>query len=161
MKEPFRILVVCLGNICRSPTAEALLRDRIERSTLAGRVEVDSAGTGDWHVGHPPDPRTVACAARHGLDITHLRGRQITARDLDTFDLVLCADHANLRDVRALAPRAHQHVALLLGWSGTEGDGDVPDPYTGDAAAFERVWQRLSQAADGAVARLQRELGRP
>jgi len=154
MSDPFRILVVCLGNICRSPTAEALLRDRIERSPLAGRVEVDSAGTGDWHVGHPPDPRTIKCAARHGVDIAHLRGRQITARDLDSFDLVLCADHANLRDVRALTKGRDDHVALLLDWSGVEGDSDVPDPYSGDAAGFERVWQLLSQAADGVVARL-------
>lgn len=158
MSDTYRILVVCLGNICRSPTAEALIRDRIQRSPLAGRVEVDSAGTGEWHVGQPPDRRSVACAARHGLDISHLRGRQVTARDFDAFDLILCADHANFRNVRALAPhRAHQ-IDLLLHWSGVEMDGDVPDPYGGDAADFERVYLLLERTADAVVARLQREL---
>ena len=157
MSDPFRILVVCLGNICRSPTAEALLRDRVAASSLAGRVEVDSAGTGDWHLGQPPDPRTIACAARHGLDIARLRGRQITRRDFDAFDLILCADRANLRDVRALATHRADTVALLLDWSGIGTDADVPDPYSGDASGFEDVWHLLAKAADGVVERLQRE----
>ena len=91
-----RILVVCLGNICRSPMAEGLLRARIERSRFAGRVELDSAGTGAWHVGHPPDPRAIACVGAAGVDIAGLRGRQVTREDFHHFDWLLCADRQKI-----------------------------------------------------------------
>ncbi|MFC3816712.1 low molecular weight protein-tyrosine-phosphatase [Lysobacter sp. GCM10012299] len=153
-----RLLVVCLGNICRSPVAEGVLRARIAASTLAGRVELDSAGTGDWHVGQPPDRRAIANAAEHGIDISGLRARQLAAADYQRFDWLLCADHANLRDVEARAPRgSHARAALLLDWAGVDGDGEVPDPYTGGPAQFEHVFQLLDRAADGAIARLRRE----
>lgn len=156
LAEPSHLLIVCLGNICRSPMAEGLLRARIESSPLRGRVVVDSAGTGDWHVGRPPDPRAIATAARHGVDIAKLRGRQIGAPDFQRFDWVLCADRANLRDVRALAPPgARAQSALLLEWSGLEDGGvEIPDPYTGGASHFEQVWGLLDRAASGVVARL-------
>jgi protein-tyrosine phosphatase len=155
-----RLLVVCLGNICRSPMAEGLLRARIEASPLAGRVRVDSAGIGPWHVGHPPDPRAIATAARHGVDIAGLRGRQFEARDLDAHDWVLCADLGNLRDVRLRGPAAlHARAALLLDWSGVASPAEVPDPYTGGPAEFEAVWTLLEQAADGALARLAEAFG--
>ena len=155
-----RILVVCLGNICRSPMAEGILRARIDRSRFAGRVELDSAGTGNWHVGHPPDPRAVACAHAAGVDIGGLRGRQVTRDDFHHFDWLLCADRQNLRDVRALAPlRMKDRASLLLEWAGVPGDGEVPDPYTGDARHFEHVRKLLERAADGVVERLRRELG--
>ena len=99
-----RLLVVCLGNICRSPTAEGLIRHRLEAASLADRVTVDSAGTGDWHVGQPPDRRSIACATGHGIDLSGLRARQIGPSDFHEFDWLLCADSANLRDVRKLAP---------------------------------------------------------
>ncbi|WP_309297128.1 low molecular weight protein-tyrosine-phosphatase, partial [Enterobacter hormaechei] len=89
---PMKLLVVCLGNICRSPMAEGALRARLDASPLAGRVQVDSAGTGDWHVGEPPDRRAIACAAGHGVDISGLRARQLHAADFDRFDWILCAD---------------------------------------------------------------------
>lgn len=161
MNKPveMRLLVVCLGNICRSPMAEGLLRARIEASPLAGRVEVDSVGTGHWHVGEPPDPRAIATAARHGVDISGLRGRQIHPVDYRNFDWLLCADRSNLRAIRARVPReAKAQSALLLDWAGVEPDGEVPDPYTGGPAEFEHVWSLLERAADGAVRRLQREL---
>ena len=155
-----RILVVCLGNICRSPMAEGILRARIEASPFAGRVEVDSAGTGNWHVGHPPDPRAIACANAAGVDIAALRGRQVTRDDFHRFDWLLCADSQNLRDVRALAPlRLKQRASLLLEWAGVPGDGEIPDPYTGNERHFEHVRRLLEQAADGVVERLRRELG--
>ena len=155
-----RLLVVCLGNICRSPVAEGVLRARIAASSVAGRVELDSAGTGDWHVGRPPDRRAIANAAEHGIDISGLRARQLAASDYRDFDWLLCADRANLRDVRARAPRgAHAQTALLLDWTGVETQGEVPDPYTGGPAQFEHVFRLLDRAADGAIARLREELG--
>lgn len=154
-----RLLIVCLGNICRSPMAEGVLRARIEASPLAGRVELDSAGTGNWHVGQPPDTRAIAATKNFGVDIAGLRGRQLASKDYEHFDWLLCADRTNLRDVRALAPDGAQaRSALLLEWAGVDGDHEVPDPYTGGEAHFLHVWQLLERAADGVVARLQREL---
>lgn len=158
MAEPVRLLVVCLGNICRSPVAEGVLRARIAASTLAGRVELDSAGTGDWHVGEPPDRRAIANAAEHGIDIAGLRARQLASVDFQRFDWLLCADRANLRDVRARAPAAaNARTALLLEWAGVEAQGEIPDPYTGGPAQFEHVFQLLDRAADGVIARLRQE----
>ncbi|KDE89031.1 phosphotyrosine protein phosphatase, partial [Stenotrophomonas maltophilia M30] len=117
-----RLLVVCLGNICRSPMAEGALRARLDASPLAGQVQVDSAGTGDWHVGEPPDRRAIACAAGHGVDIGGLRARQLQAVDFDRFDWILCADEANLRDAGRLASAAQrERLALYLPWSGGQG----------------------------------------
>jgi protein-tyrosine phosphatase len=150
-----RLLMVCLGNICRSPMAEGALRARLQEAGLR-QVQVDSAGTGDWHVGLPPDSRAIATARRHGVDIGGLRARQLSARDFDDFDWLLCADHANLRDVRALAPdaTARDKVALLLDWAGVEAGGEIPDPYTGGTGHFEQVWEMLDRAADGVLARI-------
>lgn len=159
MAEPMRLLVVCLGNICRSPMAEGVLRKRIAASPLRGRVLVDSAGTGDWHVGQPPDSRAIATAARYGVDIAGLRGRQVCATDFQNFDWILCADKANLRDLRALAPRnCRARTALLLEWASATGETEIPDPYTGGNDHFEQVWRLLDGAADGAVARLRAAL---
>lgn len=155
MAEPVRLLVVCLGNICRSPMAEGILRARIEASPLRGRALVDSAGTGDWHVGRPPDPRAIATAARHGVDIAGLRARQFRRADAEQFDWLLCADRDNLADVQArLQPDVHPRAALLLEWSGVGRALDVPDPYYGELDGFEHSWRLLEQAADGVVARL-------
>ncbi|MBX9403547.1 low molecular weight phosphotyrosine protein phosphatase [Lysobacter sp. BMK333-48F3] len=154
-----RLLVVCLGNICRSPVAEGVLRARIAASSIAGRVELDSAGTGDWHIGDPPDRRSIANAAGHGIDIAGLRARQLQAADYRRFDWLLCADRANLRDVRGRAPKdATAQSALLLDWCGLGEGSEVPDPYTGGPDQFEHVFQLLDRAADGAIARLRQEL---
>ena len=152
MVEPQRLLVVCLGNICRSPMAEGALRARLEQAGLR-QVEVDSAGTGDWHVGLPPDSRAIATARRHGVDIAGLRARQLSKRDFDEFDWLLCADHANLRDVQSLAPRTSRgRSVLFMEWAGLA--GPVPDPYTGNESHFEQVWAQVDAAAQAAVARL-------
>lgn len=156
---PLRLLVVCLGNICRSPMAEGVLRARIEASPLAGQVFLDSAGTGNWHAGQPPDPRAIATAARHGVDISDLRARQLSREDFGRHDWLLCADHDNLRDVRSRGPAdAHSRCALLLDWAGTAKGSGVPDPYTGGNAEFEAVWAMLDRAAQGVLARLRSEL---
>lgn len=158
MQTPVRLLVVCLGNICRSPMAEGVIRARIDASTLAGRVILDSVGTGAWHVGQPPDARAIATAARHGVDIAGLRGRQLSRDDFSRYDWLLCADRSNLRDVLARGPvEAQSRCALLLDWAGVA-DADVPDPYAGDSTDFEAVWRMLDRAAHGVVARLEAEL---
>lgn len=153
-----KLLIVCLGNICRSPMAEGALRARLAASALAGRVQVDSAGTGGWHAGEPPDRRAIACARGHGVDISGQRARQLTAQDFDAFDWVLCADRANLRDVLRVAPAARRdRIGLLLAWSGLDPDSDVPDPYTGGSEDFEQVWRLVDSAAQAVVARLAAE----
>ena len=150
-----KLLIVCLGNICRSPTAEGALRARIAASPLAGKVTIDSAGTAGWHAGKPPDPRSIACARGHGVDISMLRARQLRRQDFLEFDWLLCADHENLRDVIDQAPEtARDKVALLMEWAGIEGDGAIPDPYTGGPAEFEHAWRLVDSAAQAVVARL-------
>lgn len=150
-----KLLLVCLGNICRSPLAEGALAARIAASPLAGKVQLDSAGTGDWHAGEPPDPRAIACARGHGVDISGLRARQLRASDFHEFDWLLCADPQNVRDVLARAPEsARSRVALLMDWSGVQAHGAIPDPYTGGSKQFEHAWRLVDSAAQAVVARL-------
>ena len=144
-----KICFVCLGNICRSPTAEAVMRALAER---AGKtVELDSAGTGGWHVGELADPRTRAAAARRGYAIEH-RARQFSADDFARFDLVLAMDQQNLRDLRALArgTPALSRITLFREYDSTAPDGaDVPDPYAGGADGFEHVLDICERACRG------------
>jgi protein-tyrosine phosphatase len=162
-----RLLVVCLGNICRSPMAEGALRARIQASSLGRRVEVDSAGTGGWHAGEPPDRRAIACARGHGVDIAGLRARQLKPADFHDFDLILCADADNLRNARAIAPAGLEaRAVLLLDWAGADlveraGGAEVPDPYYGGPADFEQVWTLVDAAAQAVVDRLLRPAPEP
>jgi protein-tyrosine phosphatase len=150
-----RLLVVCLGNICRSPMAEGALRARLEAAGLGHRIEVDSAGLGNWHAGQPPDRRAIKCAASHGVDISGLRGRQITDADYTGFDVLLCADADVLYTVRTHAPAgATAHTGLLLAWCGLGENAQIPDPYTQNTAAFEHAWELVDAAAEAIVARL-------
>lgn len=152
-EKPDKIAVVCLGNICRSPLAEGLLRARAEAAGLALRL--DSVGIGRWHLGQPPDPRAVDVAARHGIDISGLRARQIDSHDYRRFDLLLCADRGIRSEVLRRRPAdAGAEVALLLDWAGLAREGDVPDPYHGEERDFEEVFDLLARAADAIVARL-------
>jgi protein-tyrosine phosphatase len=154
MSRPFSILMLCLGNICRSPTAEGVLRARLAEAGLDQKVRVDSAGTGSSHVGQAPDPRAIACAARHGIDLSGLRARRLTLEDYDEFDLILCADRSILHEARIRKPRtAHAEVELLLEWAGV-GKKDVPDPYYGGARDFEQAYRLIEQGVAGIVARL-------
>jgi protein-tyrosine phosphatase len=146
-----RVLFVCLGNICRSPLAEGLARRRARERGLDWSF--DSAGTGDWHAGEPPDPRAVALARRRGTPIDDLRARQVTREDFARFDLILAADADNLRQLEALRPAdSHARLALLLDWCGIEPQGAVPDPWYGDEAGFERVYELLARAIDALLA---------
>ena len=141
-----RILFVCLGNICRSPLAEAALRAEAERLELA--VEVDSAGTGDWHVGQPPDPRARAAARRHGANVDGLRARQVSASDFERFDHIVALDIANLRDLQSLKPSGSRaELSLLLDHvAGREGQA-VADPYHGSDEHFDATWADVTAGA--------------
>ena len=154
MAEPLRLLVVCLGNICRSPMGEGALRARLARAGLQDRVEVDSVGTGDWHVGDPPDRRAVACAARNGVDIGMLRARQLADADFGRFDAILCADRSTLRNVRALAPPAARERCVLMSDYAGRGGIEIPDPYTGGVREFDHAWALADGMAEAIVRRL-------
>jgi protein-tyrosine phosphatase len=151
------VLLVCLGNICRSPTAHAVLASRIDNAALGSRVTVDSAGTGDWHVGESPDPRAIEAAARRGYDMRSLRARQVTAADFSRFDLILAMDRQNLRDLQRMRPRDHVgELDLFLRFRTAQDCQDVPDPYYGNADGFERVLDLIEEAADGLLDHLRR-----
>ena len=153
-----RVLFVCLGNICRSPTAEAVLRQRLQLAGLAERIQVDSAGTGDWHTGRAPDPRTQEAAKRRGYDLSHLRARQVSQADFSRFDLLLAMDKANLRDLQQLRPaQGHAELDLYLRRYQLPLD-EVPDPYYGGAQGFELVLDLLEQASDALLLELKGRL---
>jgi protein-tyrosine phosphatase len=135
--------------------AEGALRARLEAAGLGNRVEVDSAGLGNWHAGQPPDRRAIKCAAGHGVDIAGLRARQITDADYTDFDVLLCADADVLYTVLAHAPSdATAQSELLLAWCGLGEKAQIPDPYTQNAAAFEHAWELVDDAAAAIVQRL-------
>ncbi len=148
-----KILMVCLGNICRSPLAEGILRSKALQHGLD--VEVDSAGTISWHAGHPPDERSVAAGKKSGIDIGALRGRKITTADFDRFDLILVMDAQNYSDVAALARDAGDlaKVHLLLEFAG-HGRNDVPDPYYGTMQDFHDLYRLLDEACNLLITRL-------
>lgn len=140
------MLFVCLGNICRSPLAEAALRQECADAGL--NVIIDSAGTGDWHVGQPPDERAQAAAVRNGIDIGHLRARQVTAADFHDFDHIIALDNQNLRDLSAMRPaKADSKLSLLFDHVAGRAGEDVADPYYGEAAAFDQTWAEVTDAA--------------
>lgn len=153
-----RVLFVCLGNICRSPTAEGVLRHKLREAGLEGRIEVDSAGTGDWHVGKAADIRTRQAAQQRGYDLSALRGRQVQAADFHAFDLILAMDNSNLRDLQHLRPGdALTELDLFLRRYQLALD-EVPDPYYGGEAGFAQVLDLLEQACDALVIELKGRL---
>ena len=162
--EPeLRVLMVCMGNICRSPTAEGVLRHKLREAGLDGRVAVDSAGTHGYHTGEPPDPRAVRHAAARGYDIAGLRARPVDAADFERHDWWLAMDAANLAWLRKRSPPGlSDRAALLLSFAGGAAAGaDVPDPYYGAPAGFDTVLDLVEQGCDGFVATLRRSLHRP
>ena len=156
MAESLRLLMLCMGNICRSPMAEGALRARLQAAGFAGAVEIDSAGTGDWHAGDPPDPRAIATAAAHGVDIGMLRARRIEAGDFERFDWILCADRDNLAQVRK-PMQGHARPVLLREWAACAHPLEVPDPYTGGSREFELAWSLVDDAAVRIVERIRSE----
>ncbi|NND07951.1 MAG: low molecular weight phosphotyrosine protein phosphatase [Saprospiraceae bacterium] len=152
-----KILMVCLGNICRSPLAEAITRKKIEDKLLPW--EVDSVGTGNWHQGNPPDPRTIAEAANRGLDISDLRARQITIEDIHTADVIVAMDSQNFQDVRRIAGTQHdQKLNMMLNFSKPNENAAVPDPYFGGPEGFRQVFDLLDEACEAMINQLNKEI---
>lgn len=148
-----RVLAVCLGNICRSPTAEAVLRHKLQALGLAEHVQVDSAGTGGWHVGDPPDLRSQRHAQRRGYDLSPLRARRVSETDFERFDLILAMDEDNLADLERLRPpQGRAELRLFAGRA-------VPDPYSGGPSGFEQVLDLIEAASDELAREIAARLG--
>jgi len=151
------VLFVCLGNICRSPTAEGVFRHLLSQQAPRLKVDVDSAGTADYHIGAAPDPRSQQAAKRRGIDLSGLRARQIGDADFTRFDLILAMDRDNLRELEARAPQGSRaKLRLLMDYAPQLGVTEVPDPYYGRAAAFELVLDLCAEACRGLLAELQK-----
>ena len=147
------VLFVCLGNICRSPLAEAALRAECARAGQG--MIVDSAGTADWHAGTAPDDRAIKTAAKHGADIAHLRARQIRASDFRDFDHIFALDTQNFQDLQAIQPSDSEgKLSLLLDFVDSDAGPDVADPYYGDDSDFEQTWAEVTDAAQKIIAKL-------
>jgi protein-tyrosine phosphatase len=139
-----------MGNICRSPTAEGVFRHLLSQRQLEQRFEVDSAGTHDYHVGEPPDSRSISAARRRGIDLSGLRAREVEPRDAERFDLILAMDEQNLSELRRRFDATHHsRLALMMSYAPDAGTKAVPDPYYGGERGFEEVLDLLEQAADG------------
>ncbi|MGE5096871.1 MAG: low molecular weight protein-tyrosine-phosphatase [Betaproteobacteria bacterium] len=159
MRPSLSVLVVCTGNICRSPTGEAVLRRLVHERGLAERIAVASAGTHDYHVGQCPDSRAIRHASRRGYDLTPLRASQVTRADFHRHDYILAMDRGHLRILRALAPSdAKARLGLFLEASAQWKGEDVPDPYYGGVEGFERVLDMVEEAAQRWVERFEAEL---
>jgi protein-tyrosine phosphatase len=154
-----RLLFVCMGNICRSPTAEAVMRALVAQEGLQDQIQIDSAGTGSWHVGHPPDRRSTAAAKTRGI-VMEGAARQVTVADFEDYDLLLAADADNVGALRALAPddAAAAKIHLLREYDpAADGDLAVPDPYYGGPDGFEHVIDLVEAACRGLLATLRAE----
>ena len=146
----YRVLMVCLGNICRSPTATAVLQTLAGKASLPFRFTACSAGTANYHLGEPPDPRSIDHGLRRGYDLRALRARQVVGHDFHRFDLILSVDKPNLATLRRLTPAtATARLGLLLDYAPQQPVREVPDPYFGNAADFERVLDLCEWAAQG------------
>ena len=154
------VLFVCMGNICRSPTAEAVFRHYVERAGLAEFILIDSAGTHDYHIGEPPDTRTQHAARQRGYEMGGLRGRQVQSADFERFDYVLAMDKANLVILQYLTPRGCKTKAqLFLDYARHHKESEVPDPYYGGVQGFEHVLDMVEDAAQELLQHIrQREL---
>ncbi len=146
----YRVLFVCMGNICRSPTAEGVFRQFAAERAPDLPLEIDSAGTHGYHVGEPPDPRAIAAAARRGIDLRRLRARKVEAADFERFDLIVAMDRLNREVLRDRCPAGYrERIRLFMEFAGIERDEDVPDPYYGGAVGFEQVLDLAEEASEG------------
>lgn len=158
-REQVSVLFVCLGNICRSPTAEGVFRKLVGEAGLQERIRIDSAGTAGYHEGHPPDARATAAATARGFELGGIRARRVLTEDFESFDLILAMDEENLMDLRRTAPEgARAELRLLLEYASGRSETDVPDPYYGGRNGFEQVLDLVTEACDGLLAELRRRL---
>lgn len=145
-----KVLFVCLGNICRSPTAHGVFEHMVVQRDLQSRIDVDSCGTGDWHIGHTPDPRASAEASNRGYDLSHLRARQVVKEDFDHFDYILAMDNQNLADLQAMCPQNYTgRLDLFMAFAADSDITEVPDPYYGGDQGFAQVLDLIESASAG------------
>ena len=154
---PIRVLMVCLGNICRSPTAHGVFQQRVESAGLTGLIEVDSAGTGDFHLGEKPDIRSRKAAQQRGYNLSSLRARQVSNDDFERFDYILAMDDNNLRDLQALCPAPLQHKLRLFMEFADNNYLSVPDPYYGEGDGFQLVLNLVEEAADALLDHIRKQ----
>jgi protein-tyrosine phosphatase len=155
-----RVLFVCMGNICRSPTAEGVFRGVVEEAGLDTHIEIDSAGTHAYHVNAPPDVRSQAAARRRGIDLSGLRGRKVTTGDFDQFEYILAMDQENLSNLQAICPPDLEHkLGLFLEYAPDRPEREVPDPYYGGEHGFERVLDMIEEASRGLLLQLRARHG--
>ncbi len=155
-----RVLFICLGNICRSPTAHGVFETLVAQHNLEHLIEVDSAGTAAYHIGNPPDIRSVSAAQQRGYELDHLRARQVTAQDFETFDYILAMDSENLDNLKSIAPANYQgYLGLFLSF-GQCLESEVPDPYYGGASGFDHVLDLVENASMGLLLNIQQALYR-
>ena len=156
--EKISVLFVCMGNICRSPTAEGVFRSLVRNAGLEHRLRIDSAGTHAYHIGKSPDARASAAAGKRGFDLSALRGRQVCPQDFHEFDYILAMDEENLSNLKRICPSGNEHkVRLFLEFSANFSEREVPDPYYGGAQGFEHVLDMVEDAARGLLQKLERE----
>jgi protein-tyrosine phosphatase len=155
-----KVLFVCLGNICRSPTAEGVFRKHVVEAGLSETIRIDSAGTHAYHIGEPPDRRAQETAARRGIDISGLRGRRATETDLDEFDYVLAMDRENLHNLLAISQNhQRERIKLFLEFAEELDEQEVPDPYYGGPSGFDRVIDMIEEASEGLLADIRQKHG--
>ncbi len=155
--KPVEVLFVCMGNICRSPTAHGVFQSLVDEHGLSASIVVDSAGTHSYHIGSPPDPRSQAIAHRRGIDLTRLKARRFVSGDFVDFDYLLAMDNANLADMLAIKPDdASARAELMLSYSDRFGQREIPDPYFGDDG-FDRVFDMIDDSARGLLAQIRQQ----
>lgn len=150
-EQSIKVLMVCLGNICRSPTAEVVFREKVATANLSHCIEVDSAGTGSWHMGEPPDQRSLQAASKRNYDMSSLRGRQVSASDIAEYDYIYAMDRQNLHDLLAMSDPEHQQKISLFLHHGNSDVDEVPDPYYAGGDGFELVLDLVEEASANLV----------
>ena len=156
--DTVKVLFVCMGNICRSPTAQGVFEKLVVEHDLGERIEIDSAGTHAYHIGEEPDPRAAEAASRRGIDLTTQRARRVSAADFDTFDYVLAMDSSNYADLSEICSEEHTpKLRLFLEFAAVSGMREVPDPYYGGSTGFERVLDLIEEASTGLLTEIRRQ----